>query len=351
MKDCAAIQKHFSEYIDDRLEGNLRSVVEEHLHRCPACKEELDELRGMVGRVRGLPEARAPRTFVSRLNRRLEPSSGFQKILRALSFPLRFRIPFGFATATAMAVVIIFIIQMEQPHKSITAPENEMQSIRKLESRSAPEEKSVKLPAAADYLAQPPAVLPAPSSAVHQQAAPKEMLQEDRALAKKPKGSGMATAPSPVEGGPQNLLKWELRVSRTVDDIPDEKLHQEHRKAKGQPLAGRGDFLGVEREEVVTVMDEDSAGKDDAILGQYGSMDKTVKDLETLANRLGGKVISVMQNQPPSPEYVVAVTMPSEKVKAFYLEIRDLGIINAHPEAFSLLPKAPIKIYLKLISM
>ena len=54
---CAEFQQQFPDYVDSRLEGSRRLLLEDHLGRCPSCRAELAAQRGNT-KVARLPERR-----------------------------------------------------------------------------------------------------------------------------------------------------------------------------------------------------------------------------------------------------------------------------------------------------
>ncbi len=56
LRECGDFRAHFPAYLQRTLAENRRLLVEDHLHACPACRRNLDELRHPV--VREMPPAR-----------------------------------------------------------------------------------------------------------------------------------------------------------------------------------------------------------------------------------------------------------------------------------------------------
>ena len=55
---CAEFQPGFREYLDGRLAGNRRLLMEDHLSRCPQCRTQLAALKGEQ-KVIAMPQRRA----------------------------------------------------------------------------------------------------------------------------------------------------------------------------------------------------------------------------------------------------------------------------------------------------
>lgn len=60
---CREVRGMFSEYIDNRLDSENKSLVERHLESCEACARELESLRMTVQLLRRVPEVPTPRSF------------------------------------------------------------------------------------------------------------------------------------------------------------------------------------------------------------------------------------------------------------------------------------------------
>jgi len=60
---CRKVQGMLSEYIDNRLSTEDKSLVERHLQTCEACSKELESLRMTVQLLHRVPEVPVPRSF------------------------------------------------------------------------------------------------------------------------------------------------------------------------------------------------------------------------------------------------------------------------------------------------
>jgi len=73
---CQEIQELLSAYIDGMLEPSVQNTVERHLEHCPACRQEAQDLKIIVGLVQELPLLEPPAEFRQRLRARLEDDKG-----------------------------------------------------------------------------------------------------------------------------------------------------------------------------------------------------------------------------------------------------------------------------------
>lgn len=60
---CRNVRGMLSEYIDNRLGGEKKSLVEHHLETCEACSKELESLKVTVQLLHRVPEVSVPRSF------------------------------------------------------------------------------------------------------------------------------------------------------------------------------------------------------------------------------------------------------------------------------------------------
>ena len=60
---CPKVQGMLSEYLDNRLVSEDKSLVEHHLESCEACSKELESLRMTVQLLHRVPEVSVPRSF------------------------------------------------------------------------------------------------------------------------------------------------------------------------------------------------------------------------------------------------------------------------------------------------
>ena len=63
---CHEVRGMLSEYIDNRLDSEVRGVVERHLEICAACSNELESLQMTVRLLHQVPEMPTPRSFAVR---------------------------------------------------------------------------------------------------------------------------------------------------------------------------------------------------------------------------------------------------------------------------------------------
>jgi len=113
--DCAAILELLSEYIDGGLDVQTRTAVEKHIAVCENCKQELASLRAVVEELGALDQVKPPADFLEKIHERMEPRSGFKKILRKLFVPYGIKIPLELAAAATVTILVFFVLNIQQP--------------------------------------------------------------------------------------------------------------------------------------------------------------------------------------------------------------------------------------------
>lgn len=56
MRDCKEIRERLSAFIDNELPARERTLIERHLHECPACAKEESSLRQVIYLLDGIPD-------------------------------------------------------------------------------------------------------------------------------------------------------------------------------------------------------------------------------------------------------------------------------------------------------
>lgn len=71
MRNCSEINEMISMYIDDMLDEDTRREVDAHIDGCPSCRNELEELKAVLGMCVELPEVELPQGFGAELHEKL----------------------------------------------------------------------------------------------------------------------------------------------------------------------------------------------------------------------------------------------------------------------------------------
>lgn len=71
MTSCADIRENISAYADNELGIEERQAFEEHISRCPSCREELEDMLRIIAALKSLPMQELPEGFGDELHEKL----------------------------------------------------------------------------------------------------------------------------------------------------------------------------------------------------------------------------------------------------------------------------------------
>ena len=116
--DCREIKELLEQYADNDLSKETAIAVKKHLALCRECGAEFVLLKKYKEEMSALKIVKAPADFLQQLNARIDNQSFFKRIITALFFPLKFKIPIEAAgLLTAAVLVAIFVNPLEQMRK------------------------------------------------------------------------------------------------------------------------------------------------------------------------------------------------------------------------------------------
>ncbi len=71
MTSCADVRENISAYADNELDINERQSFEEHINKCPSCKEELEDMLRIIAICQNMPQQELPTGFKAELHEKL----------------------------------------------------------------------------------------------------------------------------------------------------------------------------------------------------------------------------------------------------------------------------------------
>ena len=109
-RSCLELAELLSDYVDDELDAETRSVVDDHLDGCPVCRADVALMKGITENLSAIPEETPPPDFarsvaMAALPRKREDAPGFFATLAAL-----FTLPRATALVGGMAVLAMLIL-------------------------------------------------------------------------------------------------------------------------------------------------------------------------------------------------------------------------------------------------
>lgn len=221
--NCHQIQEQLSQYLDNRLDDEKRSEIEEHLAACPRCLPEAKLLSDGIKGVAGLPEIAPPAGFSQRVMTRIRNEKEKPTFWSRLFQPLWVKIPLhatGVLLAVGLGVYLFSLnepVQMElaQPVPSEPAPSPKASAD---EAKPAAPEKKETVPMAA-----------APSAAAPQQFADSgpaptdrmEPFEKEEPAAPAPLDRPMQAKESRSEAGPAPEALGRRKGAAPEQGVPD----------------------------------------------------------------------------------------------------------------------------------
>ena len=128
--ECRKIKDLLSEYVDQGLDSETISAIDEHLLTCRSCKEECISLRTLVTELGSFEQIKAPDDFLEKLHERMEPRFTSEKVIRILFFPLRIKIPLELATAAVLVLLVFSFLSIQHPEKMISMVREKSTDVR-----------------------------------------------------------------------------------------------------------------------------------------------------------------------------------------------------------------------------
>jgi anti-sigma factor (TIGR02949 family) len=109
MTSCADVRENISAYADDELDINERQSFEEHISRCPACKDELEDMLRIIAVCRSMPQQELPEGFRDELHEKLTAVSSRQDNIRVIRNKPKMTVFARTAASIAAGILLIFL--------------------------------------------------------------------------------------------------------------------------------------------------------------------------------------------------------------------------------------------------
>jgi len=137
---CELVRNRLSEFIDDALSNEIKTIIEAHLKECEACRQELDALRQVSATLKGLDRVNAPGDFLKKFHRRIDKRKSVDEFLRDLFAKPHVGIPVGIISVIIVALFIAKLIDLPLPFTSNKQP---VQLAKVKKQTVLPEEKEI----------------------------------------------------------------------------------------------------------------------------------------------------------------------------------------------------------------
>lgn len=333
MTDCSEIRTFLSEYLDDALDAQAKSLADEHLRTCPACRKELESLKTLVQGMSSLQPARAPADFLDQLHKRMERPSKPTKIREWFFYPLRVKIPLQLAGAAVAALIIFSILPLEQSSLKMSSKTEQEKTDaaypdREAKGRIAPAERP-----------EAPVQQAAPAAAAKDESAGRPSARS-KAPAEKPSPGGL-----PGESGAgkpatrSEALPHKAEIPEPVKDKEAREMtlnlkkQLRHKAASTEPSAAQAPASPAVSEMQRRTLAERAPAPEDKRQAAIEHESESVLFVTKAVEAARGKVLSVDHNlQTGRPESVQA-QVPAGELPILYEKLRELGELQVSPEA------------------
>jgi hypothetical protein len=299
MTDCSEIRMLLSESLDDALDDKAKTLVEEHLRTCPACREELDSLKAVVKGIGSLESLKAPADFLDQLHKRMERRSRISEIREWLFYPLRVKIPLQLAGAAVMAFLIFSILPVQQ-------------TPLRLDSKSAPEKRAEEKAYDVD------------ESKEIKRAGRSEALVQNAAI------------PAPAKDRETREVALNLKKQARAKAFPEPSAAP----APAQPAVSE-----MQRQKLATGAPLQEDKKEDQLEKESESVLSITRAVETAK----GKVLSVDYNRQTGQPESIHADIPAGQISLLYEKLKELGDLQVSPETRTEKDSELLRVKIRLI--
>ena len=115
--NCQEVKELFSDYLDHRITPSQIVLLEEHVKSCPACGQELTQLRAIISMTASLGEIETPPDFIVQVNRKIDGERNPGGVWRRLFEPMKIKLPLE-AAALLLVSTLAFYLYHESPEMS-----------------------------------------------------------------------------------------------------------------------------------------------------------------------------------------------------------------------------------------
>jgi hypothetical protein len=356
---CHQARALLSALIDEVVTPAERTALDAHLEGCPDCRRELEQLRGTVSLLQGMPPARAPAGFVDRVVEAAAPPPWHRRLLRGLFVPWRLKLPLEAAAALMIAGLAVLVFQRTPDLHQAARTERDVPALRweapgprpadtpaaeslpagPVAQAPAPAGPTAKerAPGAGEPLRSPAAPAPAPGAAAPDRAAPLADTARPRAPVESRDPAAVAPPDVTAATPPAGAARPESRRERILApaDTPERLAGKaESEAAAGASRAAPSELRAPARRRPAAVATGRLASADPA------AAERTLADL---AARLGGSVVGRTSD---AGDVVVELIIPLERRADFDRDIARLGSWQAGVEAAGAAPAERIRVRL-----
>jgi hypothetical protein len=353
---CNKARKLLQEYLEGTLESVKKKKLEEHIKGCISCKKELESLNEYFTTMGSIESINAPEEFLKSVRKRIEEAQKPRTIV-----PIRIKVPLELAGAVAAIVIAVIIFRNMLPGDLKT--QRDLQTPPGIETpraRGAPRVPEV--PREHEASRHPEA--PQKSKTAKDESAAKEPGEENLVSSLKEVSGNEAgeaseekpllPAPAAEKQAPVKLVlllpqeRPEPSDSETLSDSgapdeeikmkklsPDEEAPQRSAERDEESAAKISSSKEEQRKITETYDKEISAIKPSG----YGhAAQKSVSEIEELAKRLGGTIVSMEYTKDGDLLHFITLSMPTAQINDFIDGLNAFGKIEGKASLEELKP-------------
>jgi hypothetical protein len=339
---CGEIKELLSEYVDNTLRPETKTLVDEHLSTCKDCQQELASLKALVRELGSLKTLEPPKDFLDQLHGRMEQRSRFSKILRTLFVPMRVKIPLELASAAVMAILIFSVLHVQQdPYRLAEAPVS-------VNEEKATEESALDSVGRSVSKDDKPSLAYKSARARHPAEAPVGLKQERTVE----KGS--------LDSVESRVKKEAYKPSPAYETAKAKELSDEReplelvlliKKNLPRRAYGPGEALKTApvQEENVRGRFSATKAKPEGQLERDQEVDDSLPRVTKIIESLGGRVVNIEHEKGTDRPQSIHMEIPAKQINTLYNQLRELGELQTPPQIISGIEQEFIQVRIRLL--
>lgn len=313
--DHIEVRKNLSAHLDHALSVAEQRKIEEHLNGCPSCRQELAELKQVVGAIREIPPEEPPPWLTTRIMARVREESATRPgLLRRLFYPLHIKIPLEAAALVCLCVTGYFLATSTAPE--LTPLSSQPPAVQELPpkpvTRPPASPETPPLPAKSVPMSASP---PAPSADMHISTgtgatAPDAWAPQAPAVAPQPPSPPLT---APLKTLPTDAIPPGKPLSAPKQDVDRAPDSMEKRAVHKELMLSEKDTSMAFPVHLVIRTDDPSRAE---------------RDIEEAGSRLG---VTVLRRESTPAGRTVIVRLPANRFPALLTRLELLGAVTERP--------------------
>ena len=337
MTTCKEINNLLPAYLEDVLSPEEKKRVEEHLHTCSYCRQDVADLKKAAGLLHNLEEVEPPPFFEQRIMAAIrEDNKQKQGVWRKLFFPLHIKIPIQAVATVFIAVFAFLVYQRSGPEikqlSPLPAPVTE--SAKSQVKPEIPRQPSVSYPATRD--GETP--LGAPQKQNHEQFSPPsgavESKHEEIAASptplkeERPAATALKDTEVMAKAG-KSIIKGEVETMSIPPTLPSPQSRKSKIAGVGSAAGESKDIMSAPphlqaREAVQAAPMKKSALY---LTIQVPETNRGRQDIEACLKRFNARILERKQQ---GETIFLKVQIDARQIAAFVQQLESIGVVRTN---------------------